>query len=91
ENAVTVVILDGADRPREGVTVTLERLGQAAFRTRTARTDASGIATFRDVPPASYRALAAAPGIAPAQLIVTVVSERTPTRVELRVRSLPRR
>ncbi len=91
ENAVTVVILDEAERPCEGVTVTLDRLGQGAFETRTARTDSGGTATFRGVPPASYRALAAAPSIAPAQVIVAVVSERAPTRVELHVRALSRR
>lgn len=90
ENAVTVVILDEAERPCEGVTVTLERLGQGAFETRTARTDSGGTATFRDVPPASYRALATAPAITPAQVIVTVASERAPTRAELHVRALPR-
>ncbi len=90
ENSVTVVILDEAERPCEGVTVTLERLGQGAFETRTARTDSGGTATFRGVPPASYRALAAAPSIAPAQVIVAVASERASTRVELHVRALSR-
>lgn len=90
ENAVTVVILDEAERPCEGVTVTLERLGQGAFETRTARTDSGGTATFRGVPPASYRALAAAPSIATAQVIVAVASDRAPTRVELHVRTLSR-
>jgi hypothetical protein len=90
ENAVTVVILDGAGQPCEGVAVTLERLGQGTTWTRSARTDAGGAATFRRVPAASYRALAAAPSIAPAQMVVTVASERTPTRAELRVRALPR-
>jgi hypothetical protein len=42
------------------------------------------------VRPASYRALAEAPSIAPAQVVVTVASERTPTHAELRVRTLPR-
>ncbi len=90
ENVVTVVILDEAERPCEGVTVTLERLGQGAIETRTARTDPGGTATFRGVPPASYRALAAAPSIAPAQVIVAVASERASTRVELHVRALSR-
>ena len=90
ENAVTVAILDEAGRPCEGVTVTLERLGQGALWKRTARTNASGTATFRGVRPASYRALAEAPSIAPAQVVVTVASERTPTHAELRVRTLPR-
>ncbi len=90
ENAVTVVILDEAERPCEGVTVTLERLGHGAIETRTARTDAGGTATFRGVPPASYRALAAAPSIAPAQVIVAVASERASTRVELHVRAQSR-
>ena len=90
ENAVTVVVVDEAGRPCEGVTVTLERLGQGAFWARKARTDSGGMATFRGVPPASYRALAAAPAIAPAQVIVPVTSERAPTRAELHVRALPR-
>ena len=90
ENAVTVVVIDEAGRPCEGVTVTLERLGQGAFWARKARTDSGGMATFRGVPPASYRALAAAPAIAPAQVIVPVTSERAPTRAELHVRALPR-
>ena len=91
ENAVTVVILDEAGRPCEDVAVTLERLGQGATWTRTVRTDPGGTATFRGVPPSTYRALAAVPSIAPAQIVVTVASERTPTRAELRVRALPRR
>ncbi|MDD5562259.1 MAG: carboxypeptidase-like regulatory domain-containing protein [Thermoanaerobaculaceae bacterium] len=90
-NAVTVFVVDEAGRPCAGVTVTLERLGQGAFRTRTARTDSGGAATFRGVPPASYRALAAAPAVAPAQVIVRVASERAPVRAEMRVRTLPRR
>lgn len=91
ENAVTVVVLDEAGRPCGGVAVTLERLGQGALWTRTAKTNPGGIATFRGVPPASYRALAAAPAITSAQVIVTVTSERMPTRAELRVRELPKR
>ncbi len=90
ENAVTVSVLDEAGRPCERVTVTLERLGQDAFWRRTARTGADGTAMFRGVPPASYRALAASPAIAPGQVVVNVGSDRAPTRVELHVRALPR-
>ena len=90
-NTVIVVVLGEAGRPCEGVTVTLERVGGGASRTRTARTDSGGRATFRGVPPASYRALAAAPAIVPAQVVVTVASERAGARAELRVRSRPRR
>ena len=86
ENTVTVVVLDEAGRPCGGVTVTLERVGGGASRARTARTDAGGEATFRGVPPARYRALAAAPAIVPAQVVVTVASERAGARAELRVR-----
>ena len=90
ENTVTVVVLDGAGRPCGGVTVTLERVGGGASRTWTARTDAGGEATFWGVPPARYRALATAPAIVPAQVVVTVASERAGARAELRVRSRPR-
>ena len=90
-NAVIVVVLDEAGRPCERVTVTLERVGGGASRTWTARTDSGGRATFRGVPPARYRALATAPAIVPAQVVVTVASERAGARAELRVRSRPRR
>jgi len=90
ENAVTVVVLDQAGEPLEGATVTLERIGQGAVWTRTARTEAAGSATFRGVPPSSYRALVTAPSIVPAQLVVSVTSERAPTRAEIHVRP-PRR
>jgi Carboxypeptidase regulatory-like domain len=90
-NTVIVAVLDEAGRPCEGVTVTLERVGGGASRTWTARTDSGGRATFRGVPPASYRALAAAPAIVPAQVVVTVASERAGARAELRVRTRPRR
>jgi protocatechuate 3,4-dioxygenase beta subunit len=87
---VTVVILDQSGQPCEDVVVTLERLGQSAAGARTARTDADGTATFRGVPPSTYRAVAAAPSIASSQVVFTVVSGRMPTRAELRVRALPR-
>ncbi len=91
ENTVTVLVVDESGGPREGVTVTLERLGQGATGRWTADTDASGTATFRGVPLSMYRVVAAAPAIAPAQMVITVASERAPTRAEMRVRALPRR
>ncbi len=91
ERGVTVVVLDQDGEPVPDATVTLERIGQAAMWTRTARTEADGTATFPGVPPSTYRALVAAPSLAPAQLVVGVTSERTPTRAEIRLRPAQRR
>jgi len=91
DRGVTVVVLDQAGEPLAGATVTLERLGQGALWTRTATTEGDGTATFRSVPPSTYRALVTAPSVAPAQLVVSVTSERAPTRAEVRVRPLPKR
>jgi hypothetical protein len=87
-NPVTIVVIDEGGRPCGGVTVALERVGQGVAGTRTAWTDGSGTATFRGVPPGTYRAVATGASITPAQGVFTVASERKPTRAELRVRAL---
>ncbi len=91
ESGVTVVVLGPSGEPLEGATVTLERVGQGAMWTRTARTQADGAATFRGVPPSTYRALVVAEDVTPAQLVVSVTSDREPTRAEIRLRPLARR
>ncbi len=91
ESGVTVTVLGPSGEPLEGATVTLERIGQGAMWTRTARTEADGTATFRGVPPSTYRALVVAEGVTPAQLVVSVTSDREPTRAEVRLRPLARR
>ncbi|HVN75323.1 MAG TPA: carboxypeptidase-like regulatory domain-containing protein [Thermoanaerobaculaceae bacterium] len=86
ENAVTVSVFDQGGEPLEGATVMLERIGHGALWTRTSTTEADGAATFRGVPPATYRAVVTSPSSAPAQLLVNVTSDRAPTRAEIRVK-----
>lgn len=91
EGGVTIVVVGEGERPRAGVAVRLERVGPGPTPVRTAATDAGGTAAFRAVPPASYRVLVSAPGIAPAEATVTVSAERTATRVILHVHARPGR
>lgn len=85
EETVTVVVRRADGAPCEGVTVKLQRTDATPpWRSETA-TDATGVACFAGVPVGTYTLSAGLPAAAPATIERLRVTEKTVTRVDLRV------
>lgn len=88
--AVTVVVRHHDGSPCQGARVRLERGDGVSSWLRVAETDRNGVAFFLGVPVGSYTLSAGFSAARPATLEMLQVTQRTVTRVDLRV-SLPDR